>query len=73
MANRKGLTNDCDNCIFVKEDVIAEHWLILRTKKNAAQASVMFSFETYQQATCAGSGIAKAIGGIFFDTIDPRL
>lgn len=70
--NEAGLLVCCDAAIYVEEDSLDKSWKVLRTRFSGHTATVMFQFATKAQAVRAGADIAKAIGGFFLFTTDPR-
>lgn len=70
--NEKGLVKNQDDAIFVSKDIFEKNWQVLRTKFKSCQASVMFVFDTGEEAMNAGRKIAEAIGGMFYGVTDPR-
>jgi len=70
-ANSRGLLKECDNLIFVKYAGLEDCYRVLRTKAGSNNATVIFKFETAEQAIKAADKIASAIGGDSF-SFDPR-
>jgi len=71
-TKRTGLTDNSDDSVFINKEFIGKNWQVLSTKVGGNMASVIFVFETEQQALEAARKIATAIGGECYGTNDPR-
>lgn len=71
-TNEKGLLEFSDDCIYIQKDSFDFRWNVFKTRENSNLATQIFTFQTKEQAISAGSKIADAIGGRFYNETDPR-
>ena len=70
--NKAGLVERSDDAIFVEQSSFQDNWEVLKTKVHSNEATVIFNFETKEQALEAAKKIAEAIGVISHGLTDPR-